>query len=56
MLGGSAHGTGVMWAALAAGGHTRHQTIPLRAPVPGGFTSDDVIKSAPANTHLVLFT
>lgn len=42
VLGDSAYGTGATRAALAAGGHTAViKPIPLRAPVPGGFTSDD---------------
>jgi len=42
VLGDSAYGTGAARAALAAGGHVAViKPIPLRAPVPGGFTSDD---------------
>lgn len=42
VLGDSAYGTGAARAALAANGHTALiKPNPLRAPVPGGFTSDD---------------
>lgn len=42
VLGDSAYGAGAARAALAAGGHTALiKRVPLRAPVPGGFTSDD---------------
>ncbi len=42
VLGDSAYGTGAARAALAAAGHVAViKPTPLRAPVPGGFTSDD---------------
>lgn len=42
VLGDSAYGTGAARAALAAGGHVAViKPLPMRAPVPGGFTSDD---------------
>jgi IS5 family transposase len=42
VLGDSAYGTGATRAALAAAGHVAViKPSPLRAPVPGGFTSDD---------------
>jgi Transposase DDE domain/Transposase domain (DUF772) len=42
VLGDSAYGTGQARAALAEAGHTAIiKPIPLRAPVPGGFTADD---------------
>jgi hypothetical protein len=42
VLGDSAYGTGAARAALAAAGHVAViKPLPLRAPVPGGFTSDD---------------
>jgi len=42
VLGDSAYGTGTARAALAEAGHVAViKPIPLRAPVPGGFTSDD---------------
>lgn len=51
VLGDSAYGTGATRAALAAGGHTAIiKPIPLRAPVPGGFTSDDFIVDFKART------
>jgi hypothetical protein len=43
VLADSAYGTGDARAALAGAGHTAViKPIPLRAPVPGGFTTDDV--------------
>lgn len=51
VLGDSAYGTGATRAALAAGGHCAIiKPIPLRAPVPGGFTSDDFIVDFEART------
>lgn len=51
VLGDSAYGTGAARAALAAGGHTALiKPIPLPAPVPGGFTSDDFIINFDART------
>lgn len=51
VLGDSAYGTGATRAALAAGGHTAViKPIPLRVPVPGGFTSDDFIINFDART------
>lgn len=51
VLGDSAYGTGATRAALAAGGHTAIiKPVPLRAPVPGGFTSDDFIINFDART------
>ena len=42
VLGDSAYGSGAARARLAAAGHTAIiKPIPLRAPVPGGFTADD---------------
>jgi IS5 family transposase len=42
VLGDSAYGTGAARAALAAAGHLAViKPIPLRTPVPGGFTADD---------------
>jgi hypothetical protein len=42
VLGDSAYGTGAARAALAEAGHIAViKPLPLRAPVPGGFTSDD---------------
>jgi IS5 family transposase len=42
VLADSAYGTGVAHAALAAAGHVAIiKPIPLRRPIPGGFTSDD---------------
>ena len=42
VLGDSAYGTGAARAALDAAGHTAViKPMPLRTPVPGGFTSDD---------------
>jgi hypothetical protein len=42
VLGDAAYGTGATRAALAAAGHTAViKPMPLRTPVPGGFTSDD---------------
>jgi DDE family transposase/transposase-like protein DUF772 len=42
VLGDTAYGTGDARAALAAAGHTAViKPAPLRAPVPGGFTTDD---------------
>lgn len=42
VLGDSAYGTGAIRAALADAGHTAViKPLPLRTPVPGGFTSDD---------------
>ena len=42
VLGDSAYGTGAARAALHAAGHTAIiEPMPLRTPVPGGFTSDD---------------
>jgi hypothetical protein len=42
VLGDSAYGTGAARAALASGGHVAViKPLPLRTPVPGGFTSDD---------------
>jgi hypothetical protein len=44
VLGDSAYGTGAARAALADAGHIAViKPLPLRAPVPGGFTSDDFI-------------
>jgi hypothetical protein len=42
VLGDSAYGSGAARATLAEAGHdTLIKPIPLRAPVPGGFTADD---------------
>ncbi|GFG48908.1 hypothetical protein MAGR_03490 [Mycolicibacterium agri] len=42
VLGDSAYGTGATRAALAEAKHTAIiKPIPLRAPIPGGFTTDD---------------
>ena len=42
VLGDSAYGTGAARAALASAGHVAViKPLPLRTPVPGGFTSDD---------------
>ena len=44
VLGDSAYGTGAARTALAAAGHVAViKPSPLRAPVPGGFTSDDFV-------------
>jgi IS5 family transposase len=51
VLGDSAYGTGATRAALAAAGHTANiKPVPLRAPVPGGFTSDDFVIDFDART------
>lgn len=51
VLGDSAYGTGATRAALAAAGHVAIiKPIPLRAPVPGGFTSDDFVIDFDART------
>ncbi|MGA9491447.1 MAG: IS1182 family transposase [Mycobacterium sp.] len=51
VLGDSAYGTGATRAALAAAGHVAIiKLIPLRAPVPGGFTSDDFVIDFDART------
>ena len=51
VLGDSAYGTGAARAALAAAGHTAIiKPNPLRAPVPGGFTTDDFIIDFDART------
>lgn len=51
VLGDSAYGTGATRAALAAAGHTAIiKPIPLRAPVVGGFTSDDFVVDFDART------
>ncbi|WP_459981131.1 transposase, partial [Mycobacterium avium] len=43
-LGDSAYGTGAARAALADAGHVAViKPLPLRPPVPGGFTSDDFL-------------
>jgi hypothetical protein len=44
VLGDAAYGTGATRAALAAAGHAAViKPLPLRTPMPGGFTSDDFI-------------
>jgi len=51
VLGDSAYGTGATRAALAAAGHVAIiKPTPLRAPIPGGFTSDDFIVDFDART------
>lgn len=51
VLGDSAYGTGATRAALAAAGHVAIiKPIPLRAPVAGGFTSDDFVVDFDART------
>jgi IS5 family transposase len=51
VLGDSAYGTGATRAALAAAEHTAIiKPNPLRAPVPGGFTTDDFIIDFDART------
>ncbi len=51
VLGDSAYGIGEARAALAAAGHVAViKPIPLRHPVPGGFTSDDFAIDFDANT------
>jgi IS5 family transposase len=51
VLGDSAYGTGATRAALATTGHTAIiKPNPLRAPVPGGFTSDDFVIDFDART------
>jgi IS5 family transposase len=51
VLGDSAYGTGQARAALAAAGHVAViKPIPLRAPVPGGFTIDDFTIDFDAHT------
>jgi transposase len=51
VLGDTAYGTGDARAALEAAGHVAViKPIPLRAPVPGGFTSDDFIIDFDART------
>ena len=51
VLGDSAYGTGAARTALAANGHTPViKPIPLRAPMPGGFTSDDFVIDFEART------
>ena len=51
VLGDAAYGTGAARAALAAAGHTAIiKPMPLRTPVPGGFTSDDFVIDFEAGT------
>lgn len=51
VLGDSAYGTGAARTALAAAGHVAIiKPIPLRAPVPGGFTADDFVIDFDART------
>jgi Transposase DDE domain/Transposase domain (DUF772) len=51
VLGDSAYGSGAARDALATAGHVAViKPIPLRAPVPGGFTSDDFIIDFTART------
>jgi hypothetical protein len=51
VLGDSAYGTGHARAALEAAGHVAViKPVPLRSPVPGGFTSDDFTIDFAANT------
>src|SRR5277367_1699869 len=51
VLGDAAYGTGATRAALAAAGHTAViKPMPLRTPVPGGFTSDDFVIDFEAGT------
>jgi hypothetical protein len=51
VLADSAYGSGDMRAALADAGHTTViKPIPLRSPVPGGFTTDDFAIDLNANT------
>jgi hypothetical protein len=51
VLADSAYGTGAARAALAAAGHTAViKPIPLHAPVPGGFTTDDFVLDLDAGT------
>jgi hypothetical protein len=51
VLADSAYGTGAARAALAAAGHTAViKPIPLHAPVPGGFTTDDFLLDLDAGT------
>jgi hypothetical protein len=51
VLGDSAYGTGAARAALATARHTAIiKPVPLRAPVPGGFTSDDFVIDFDART------
>jgi IS5 family transposase len=51
VLGDSAYGTGTTRATLAAAGHVAViKPLPLRTPVPGGFTSDDFTINFEART------
>ena len=51
VLGDSAYGTGATRAALASAGHVAIiKPLPLRTPVPGGFTSDDFTVDFAART------
>jgi IS5 family transposase len=51
VLGDAAYGTGATRAALAAAGHAAViKPLPLRTPMPGGFTSDDFIIDFDART------